>query len=386
MLPDDDGEPDPSTAGCSCARGGSTPRVDIEEGPEGDLYYADLFGDGQFAPGAIHRITYDPGAPTARLSANPPYGRSLPLHVTFDASESSDPEDETLSYEWDLDGNGTFETGGGATQELTFTEEELEEEEEHEESLNHVVGVRVTDEDGHSSVARVTVYPGDSPPQPEIDSPSETTKWGVGDLINLQGSATVYDPESNSQQPLYEPLGFNWSTRLLHCPTGPTTCHSHPLELFAGTREGEFQAPEHDYPSYIEITLRVADHRGLTAGKTIKLNPRAVTATIASSPPGVELTAGLLQGPAPYPLTSVEGSHVLLTAPATFSSGDKTYAFSGWSDGGERIHTIVADEATTYTATYTPEEEGEEGGEEEGGGGQAGSGSGAGKRPSRLRS
>jgi len=348
-----DGELDPSTARLFMRENRIYPAVDIEQGPEGGLYYADLFGNEEFAAGAIHRITYEPGAPTAKLSANPPYGTSLPLHVTFDASESSDPEGETLTYEWDMDGNGTFETGGGATEELTFTAEELEEEEEDEETLNHVVGVRVSDESGHSSVARVTVYPGDSPPQPEIDSPSESTKWGVGDELRLEGSATIYNPETDSQEPLYEPLGYNWSTRLLHCPTGPTTCHSHPLELFAGTREGEFQAPEHDYPSYIEITLRVADHRGLSTSKTIKLEPRAVTATIASSPPGVEITAGLLQDPAPYPLTSVEGSHVLLTAPETFVSGNKTYAFSGWSDGGARIHTILAEDATTeYKAEY----------------------------------
>jgi len=350
-----DGELDPSTAKLFMRENRIYPAVDIEEGPEGGLYYADLFGNESYGEGAIHRITYDPGAPSARLSANPPYGASLPLPVTFDASESSDPDGEALEYEWDMDGNGTFETltGHGSTEHLTFTEEELEEEEENEESLNHVVGVRVTDESGRDSVARVTVYPGDEPPVPTIDTPEPSLKWGVGDMISLHGSATVYDSESDSQEPLDEPLGYYWSTRLLHCPTGPTTCHSHPLELFAGTREGEFEAPEHDYPSYIEITLRVADHRGLSSSKTIKLDPRAVTTTVGSSPPGVEITAGLLQGAAPYPLTSVEGSHVLLTAPESFVSGDTTYAFNDWSDGGARIHAIVADGTTAeYTAEY----------------------------------
>jgi len=355
---DDKGELDPSTAKLFMRESRIYPAVDIEEGPEGGLYYADLFGNEEFGDGAIHRITYNPGAPTAKLSANPPYGTALPLQVTFDASESSDPDEETLAYEWDLDGDGTFETSGGATQERAFTEEELEEEEEDEESLNHVVGVRVIDGAGHSSVARVTVYPGDSPPQPTIDSPSASTTWGVGDEISLQGSATIYDPETDSQEPLYEPLGYYWSTRLLHCPTGPTTCHSHPLELFAGTREREFEAPEPDYPSYIEVTLRVADRRGLTAGKTIKLEPRAVEATIASSPPGIEITAGLLQDPAPYPLTSVEGAHVLLTAPETAVVGGTEYEWKSWSDEGDRIHTIVADEPVTYEAVYSavPEE------------------------------
>ncbi len=163
-----------------------------------------------------------------------------------------------------------------------------------------------------------------------------------------------------------EPLSYYWSTRLLHCPTGPLDCHAHPLQTFAGVRNGEFTAPEHDYPSYIEINLRVADERGLTASKTIKLEPRAVNISIASSPPGIELTAGLLQGPAPLSLTAIEGSHVLLSAPATAEVGGKTYTWKSWSDSGERAHTVVAAGPTTYTAVFKAEEES---GEEEGGGG-----------------
>ena len=102
----------------------------------------------------------------------------------------------------------------------------------------------------------------------------------MGDEIHLAGSAK--DAEGNS---LSEPLNYYWTTRLLHCPTGPTTCHAHSLQIFSGVKDGEFLAPEHDYPSFIEITLRVADDRGLTASKTIEIEPRAVNLTIASSPP-----------------------------------------------------------------------------------------------------
>ncbi|MGH2975349.1 MAG: PQQ-dependent sugar dehydrogenase [Solirubrobacterales bacterium] len=347
MFPGADGRPDPRTTMRFMREGRIYPAVDIEEGPEGRLFYADLFSDEIGGNGAIHEITYSPGAPTARLVANPPYGTALPLEVSFDASQSSDPEGQALEYAWDLDGNGTFETHGSDTRIRTFTEAELEEEEDHEESLNDVVAVRAVDPDGHSSVARVTVYPGDSPPQPEIDSPLASTKWGVGDEVQLEGSAL--DSEGN---PMYEPLGYYWSTRLLHCPTGPANCHAHPLQIFAGTMSGEFEAPEHDYPSYIEVTLRVADNRGLSASKTVKLEPRAVTATIASSPLGVELTASLLQGPAPYPLTAIEGSHVLLTAPGTALIEGRTYEWDSWSDGGARIHTVMVDEPRSYEASY----------------------------------
>jgi glucose/arabinose dehydrogenase len=348
MFPGEDGRPDPETTMRFMREARVYPAVDFEEGPDGEFYYANLLSDEAGADGAIHRIFYSPGAPKARLAADPLYGTDLPLEVTFDASESSDPTDQALSYDWDMDGNGAFETeDGGETRSLEFTEEELEEREENEESLNRVVSVRVEDPDGNTSVASVTVYPGDSPPEPEIDAPLASQKWGVGDTSHLQGSAV--DGQGN---PMVEPLSYYWSTRLLHCPTGPLNCHGHPLQTFAGVKEGELIVPEHDYPSYLEITLRVADERGLTASKTIKLEPRAVNISIASSPPGIELTAGLLQGPSPLALAAIEGSHVLLSAPQTAQIGGKTYNWQSWSDGGERIHTLLTGASGVITATY----------------------------------
>ena len=329
------------------------PAVDIEEGPEGGLYYADLFSNESAPPGAIHRITYDPGAPKRAAERESTLRRvqlRTPVQAQLDASGSSDPANETLTYRWDLDGNGSFETATGqvASEEVELTEAELDEREAKEETINPAVTVKVDDDEGLTSVASVTLYPGDIPPQPTIDSPAAALKWSVGDTIHLEGSAL--DGEGN---PIDEPLPYYWSTRLLHCPTGPLNCHAHPLQTFPGIQSGDFTAPEHDYPSYLEITLRVADARGLTASKTIKLEPNAVNISVASSPPGIELTAGLLQGPSPLALAAIEGSHVLLSAPETALIGGKTYAWKSWSDGGERIHTVLAQTSGTITATYT---------------------------------
>jgi glucose/arabinose dehydrogenase len=351
MYPGEDGKPDPLTTERFMREGQVYPGVDIEEGPDGALYYASLFGDEEFGPGAIHRIAYAPGAPTARLEADHPWGsvESGPLEVTLDASASSDPNKDPLTFDWDLDGNGTFETPGGETQELEFTAEELEEEEKEGEDLNRTVAVRVSD-GKLSSVARITLYPGDEPPEPTIEAPTPLYTWGVGQKITLVSSALEYGGNHVSG------LGRYWSVRLAHCPNGPENCHKHPLQVFAGLSEASFLAPEHDYPSYIEITLRVTDERGLAASKTVRIDPRTVALEIESDPPGIPLTAGLSVGPAPFSLTVIEGSNVAVSAPQTAQLDGKTYTWKGWSDDGARSHTVVADESDSYRATYsTPE-------------------------------
>ena len=80
------------------ADGGS---VFLTIGPTGDLVYAD------YDRGEIRRIHYY-GAnvpPVASFTATPSFGPS-PLTVAFDASGSSDANDDTLSYAWDLDADG----------------------------------------------------------------------------------------------------------------------------------------------------------------------------------------------------------------------------------------------------------------------------------------
>jgi PKD repeat protein len=70
-----------------------------------------------------------------------------PVDTILDASRSNDPDGTPLSFAWDLDGDGTYETGTGATPTQSF-------------SLpnpgNQLVGVQVTDEDG--SVLTVTGF------------------------------------------------------------------------------------------------------------------------------------------------------------------------------------------------------------------------------------
>jgi glucose/arabinose dehydrogenase len=358
MLPGADGKPDPSTTERFMREGKIYPGVKIAEGPDGYLYYADLFSEEGLGDGAIHRIAYRPKAPTARLKAEPPYGpydSGDEFETTLDASASTDPDGKQLTYEWDLDENGSFEVSGSEkTQTLTFTESEQESREAEHRSPNRVIAVRVKDDEELSSTDRVTVYPGDKPPVVTITKPTASFRWGVGDDIKLEANAT--ETVGGEQVPINAVLPYYWVTRMAHCPdpAHPTACHVHPLQTFAGIRSPEFTAPQHDYPSYIEVVLRVADKRELSGTALLKINPRTVDLSLASDPPGIPLLAATTEAAAPFSVPQIDGSEILISAPATATIGGRTYTFAGWSDGGARAHSILVNSALTgYTATYS---------------------------------
>lgn len=337
MRAGEDGRPDPSKVEPFLTEGGFYPGVDIEVGPEGDLYYASLYTDegGEYGPGAIHRIHYDPDAPRAKLKADQVFG-PLTLTVHFDAGQSSGPSGQPLEYEWDLNGDGKFDPPTNAS---TATES-------YKTAVNRTASVRVVDQ-GHSSVAQLTVYPGDTPPQPKIEKPADGSRWSVGEAIDFAGSATEGAGEPLASARLY------WRSRLFHCPGGPESCHAHPLQVFPARESGTLIAPDHDLPSHIELTLTATDARGLSATRKVELFPRVANLTIKSDPPGLTLSGGLETGKTPFAIEAIENSKVTISAPQTVEEGGTTYTFSGWSDGGARSHQIVAKGSTTYTAIYS---------------------------------
>jgi sugar lactone lactonase YvrE len=89
---------------------------------EGGLVSVDLPGGTQSLLRQDRRLFNNPlgvavvanRAPTASLAVSPAVVRTG-RPVSFDASASSDPERLQLRYDWDLDGNGSFETAGGTS-------------------------------------------------------------------------------------------------------------------------------------------------------------------------------------------------------------------------------------------------------------------------------
>ena len=54
---------------------------------------------------------------------------------------------------------------------------------------------------------------------------------------------------------------LSWSVIMHHCPSN---CHTHPVQDFPGVASGSFAAPDHEYPSYLELRLTATDSGGLT--------------------------------------------------------------------------------------------------------------------------
>jgi hypothetical protein len=190
----------------------------------------------------------------------------------------------------------------------------------------------------------VTITAGNTPPTATINTPAAGTTWKVGDVIGFSGSAT--DP----QQGTLPASALTWDLTLYHCPSN---CHTHPLQSFVGVASGSFTAPDHEYPSYLELRLTATDSGGLTDTKTLRLDPRTVALTFQTNPGGLQLTVGGTTAPAPFTRTVIIGSTNSLSAPSQQRKGNKTYNFLSWSDGGAQTHNIIAPAtATTYTARF----------------------------------
>ena len=306
--------------------GGAAQPVDLEIGPGGDLFYVDIGG-------SVRRIRYfsQNQPPIAVASANPTSGPA-PLTVAFDGTASSDPDGGALTYAWDLDGDGAFDDGTAATASFTYTQ-----------AATYAATLRVTDPSGASGTSSVTITAGNTPPVPVIDTPAAGTTWKVGDVIAFSGHAT------DAQSGTLGASALTWSLVLQHCPS---TCHEHPLQTFSGTAAGSFVAPDHEYPSHLELRLTAADPGGLSTTTSVRLDPQTVELTFGSSPAGLTLAVGSTSQPTPFTRTAILGSTLSVSAPSPQASGGTAYEYVSWSDGGAQTHTIVANASTSYTATY----------------------------------
>ena len=203
MLAGVNGLPDKSTIVTMVAPAANP--VELEIGPGGDVFYADFDG------GTIRRISYSASnlSPTADIQATPASGIP-PLLVSFDGRGSTDPENDPLTYAWDLDGDGAYDDSSAPNPTRTYAA-----------NGQVTVGLRVTDPSGASDTASIVITVGNTAPVITLTAPSASTTWAVGESINFAAGAT------DAQEGALPASAFNWELILHHCPS---TCHEHGLQ------------------------------------------------------------------------------------------------------------------------------------------------------------
>ena len=184
-------------------------------------------------------------------------------------------------------------------------------------------------------------------PVPVIDTPSSSLTYAVGDAISFSGHAT--DAEDGT----LPASALTWTLIIHHCTT-PTTCHIHDIQSWSGVSGGSLNAPDHSYPSYLELQLTATDSANISTTTSVSLQPKTVDLTFASLPSGLSLAVDGSASTTPFTRTVIQKSANSLSATSPQTLNGIGYAFPSWSDGGAATHNIDAPTSSaTYTATYT---------------------------------
>jgi glucose/arabinose dehydrogenase len=363
-----DGLPDPATVQPFLAP--ATNPVHIEVGPGGDLYYVDFDG------GTIRRIRYPSGltCPAGQFKAEyfpntgltgSPTGSRCEAAVDYDWGTGGPTGvgvgTDAFSARWtgDVDfaaGTYTFTARSDDGVRVWLDDRLLIDHWVDQPPTTytattdigagrHTVKVEYYDRTNEALVQVGWALQGaNGPPVPAIATPTDGTTWAVGDEVAFSGSAT--DPEDGA----LPASALSWSLVVQHCPS---TCHTHVIQRFDGVASGSFVAPDHDYPSYLELTLTATDAGGQSTTATRRLDPRTVDLTFTSRPVGLELEVAGTAGVTPFTRRVIVGSASSVSATTPQTLDGRTYSFSSWSEGGAQTHTVVAGSSpATYTATY----------------------------------
>ena len=335
LYPGANGRPDPTTMQ-QVASGLSHP-VDLLTGAGGDLYYVDLDG------GMVHRISYhlDPIA-SATYAPSVFLGPGV-AHLDGTGSTNPDPDPNNYIEHWDWYLQGQADVSGapdgtGSTYDWSVPSAGI-----------FPVTLKVVTHLGQVATYKFNVDASDAPPVPVIDTPSSSLTWTVGDTINFTGHAT--DTEDGA----IPAADLSWELVMHHCPAGVVICHLHFIQTWSGQAGGAFVAPDHEYPSWLELRLTATDSHGASTTTSILLQPKTATLTTAASLAIVNVSVDGVTQPNPSTLTYIKGGLATVGAPLTATSGGHAYRFSQWTDSASAVHDVVVAADTSITAQYVPD-------------------------------
>jgi PKD repeat protein len=202
---------------------------------------------------ATQAVTVTNRAPTASftVSANPV--QSL-VSVTLNASASKDPDGTIAKYEWDLDGNGTYEVNAGTSASTTRS---------FPTSGERAVGLRVTDNLGATATTTVNVNVTNRAPTASFTVSPSSVPTGTNATLNAAASS---DQDGTIAKYEWDLDGNGTYETSTGATASLTTAYA-----IAGTKT---------------IGLRVTDNSGATATttRTLTVTNRAPTASFTATP------------------------------------------------------------------------------------------------------
>ena len=224
--------------------GGLTAPIDLAFGPEGSgqaLYYL-VFGN--YPNDEVRKVVYTGNGnrtPRAVATASPTDG-ALPLDVSFDGAQSSDPDADPLAYDWNFGDRSAH--GAGAQVSHTYKKRGT-----------YTATLTVSDGHGGTDSATIRIDAGNHAPVPTIITPDATKHFSAGEDITLSGTAT--DAEDGN----LGAAALSWEVIKHHAT------HTHPFLALTPGNNIQIVAPQpEDLASttntYLEIRLTGTDSKG----------------------------------------------------------------------------------------------------------------------------
>jgi glucose/arabinose dehydrogenase len=260
----------------------------------------------------VRRIRYTASSNRAPVADIKPSKTRVGVNekITFDGSDSMDPDGDGLTFLWDF-GDGTTSTEKSPIKSFAKLGE-------------FTVGLTVTDTKKQTNEVSVLITVG-TPPTASIQSPPANSEFSVGQVFRLKGTAT------DSKGRVLDKSQLFWEVRQHHGE------HFHPfLDRTAGNDFDLFPAPEpEDFNaatnSYLEIIMYAVDSDGVTTTVSRNIQPKKVTIEVDSVPSGLKIFLDEFPVTTPAKITSWVNHNLRLNVQ---DQGSNTFA--SWSTGGAR--------------------------------------------------
>ena len=222
----------------------------LGEGPDGCVWYL------RYNSSDLRKICYTQGAnlpPVAVASQDLQYG-SGPLTVNFTGSNSSDPENQPLTYLWDF-GDGNSSTMSDPSHIFNATPGV---------PTTYTITLTVTDDQNQTDITTLIVAVNNTPPVVNIISFPDSALYPVGIDTLFSLEANVTDAEHGPSE-----LSYSWRTTLHH----NTHVHHEPEDDDVITNTLISGIGCYDETYYYKIRLIVTDDDGLSTTVTHTLLP-----------------------------------------------------------------------------------------------------------------